>query len=44
MPFRTWVEEQINQRNERLLKETDFITMDPLVYEAYMKSKNVSSK
>jgi hypothetical protein len=43
-PFRKWVREQIELRNERLLKQGDMINMDPETYEAYERSQNVSCK
>jgi hypothetical protein len=43
-PFRKWVREQIELRNQRLLKQDDMIHMDPETYEAYQRSQNVSRK
>ena len=43
-PFRTWVKEQMRLRNERLVKEEDWIQVDEAVYRAFKNSTNISRK
>lgn len=42
-PFRAWVAERVEARNEALLEE-NFIDLDPALYEAFRASTSVSRK
>ena len=43
-PFRTWVKEQVQKRNDRLMKDEDWIHVDDDIYEAFHASTHQSRK
>ena len=44
-PFRDWVKDQINNRNQSLaVTKNLFVDMDPDIYQAFANSTAVSSK